>query len=143
MSCVVDLAELFGDETIEVIDTGGSKSLDIPETTIIFNSPFECCGTPKIIDMVASQLEYECEYEYEAHQTSDIEAGSDTESRLDPEYDSDEEEKKSIDPGLEQPPGCCSSVFFHHVDVRAQAESRKVELEDLRQRSLAKPKGRQ
>jgi hypothetical protein len=148
MSCVIDLAELFGDETIEVIDTGGSKSLDIPETTIIVNSPFDCCGTPKRIDMVD-----EYDYEYEEHQTSDTEAGSGTETRIDPESDSDgEEEKKSIDPGLEQPSCCdeydcssafCSPTFFHHVDVRAQAESRRVELEDLRQRSLAKPKGMQ
>jgi hypothetical protein len=145
MSCVVDLAEIFGDETIEVIDTGGSKSLDIPQTTITFTSPFDFCGIP-IIDMVASQVEeYECEYE--AHQTSDTEADSEKETRIDPESDSDGEDKKNIDPGLEQPPGCCSSVFcspvfIHHVDVRAQAESRRVELEDLRQRSLAKTKGR-
>jgi hypothetical protein len=31
---------------------------------------------------------------------------------------------------------------IHHVDYRAKAEERKVELEVLRRQSLAKPKGR-
>jgi hypothetical protein len=134
MSCRIDLADLFGDETIEVVDLGCKEKNSNLDTTI------ECPVPPMCADICPQKIA--ADPDDESHQVGETEAGYDLDERVLPE---------SSDPSIDETCSAlqsqndatmCSPMMIQHVDQKAQAEIRKVELEELRQLSLAKQNGK-
>jgi hypothetical protein len=146
MSCVIDLAELFGDETIEVQHLVDSDSKDFGniDTTITCPVP-PMCASILCNKHVASRADEDTH-----HRISETEAGYEVEERIQPEFSDLVIDEASME--FQCPnPQCCTdpegAMFFSpllipHVDQKVQTEIRKAELEKVSLLSLAKQNGR-
>jgi hypothetical protein len=140
MSCRIDMADLFGDETIEIVDLGGKETENL-DTTI------ECSVPSMCEDMCKKKIDEKADDEsFEARET---EAGYEPEEPVLSEsiYPLTQEIREALQSSdarccTQNDVTMCLPMMIQHVDQKAQAEIRKVELEELRQLSLAKQNGR-
>jgi len=130
------MADLFGDETIEIVDMGGKEAANL-DTAIE-------CPVPAMCEEICTKRTDEKANDY-AFETREAEAGYAPEEQILPESGDrlTREMCKSLQTSdarccIENNTTMCSSTMIHHIDQKAQAEIRKTELEELRQLSLAK-----